>query len=430
MSLRTTPLQLLLLRALPVPYLIGSFGIPCGNWTDEHGGLDSLLRAGLNSLRISEKEIGPSRAFSARKIYALGLVPDDDWAAQRPRVKELFDLYTAMGDAYGYYLADDVNNSQWNGVVQEALADLRLTPGEAPYPMIGLISISSSWQGKEAEIIERFNSYDMFLYYYPLMRQTSLSLSEMLRMQTEIADGRRRQYGRSTFIFSQAVFQEWYAAIVDLNGLQAEEQTTAYRYPDGQVVRMLIQYAIATGADGFFLYSSTGLSDRSDDSNERIWAASQAILESKPLLPVLENVNQATFLRGPQEIFGTQLETPSYGLYFFFKTDSYSQYHPSTAAQPVKIKDLKLKRKFKYLYEYSLNGLKLINNESSVTIPQDHAMILIESNSKLKVICLSLIKGIKNSIHQFSRQGVTILLNNIQAGIPQTLLNLQVILPI
>jgi hypothetical protein len=343
-------------------YLIGTFGVPTGDW--------SLLRlAGFNLLHVVQDDFYRSRAFSMKKLYSFNLGQQD--VPDIPSLTELFDRYSSLGDAYGYYLFGDLCMER-RDYADELRAAFGLVPGSAPYPMVGIVTLSD-YVGEEEVVSQNFNAYEGFVYYYPLMRRGGMSLAQMLEMQTEIADN-RRQAGRSTYLGVQAIGQDWYAQIIKLN----EVDSRALQYPDGQVLRMLIHYAMATGANGYRLYSAYGVSGDDESDVERLPAAAQATLEMKPFRWVMSQATKkAEFFSLSDGSYGTAVRTPTVDVYFIFYADQNSYYHPSIASLQSTVSAVIDVNAYQTVRQYSPVVLKSVTAADALTIRQDETLVLI-----------------------------------------------------
>jgi hypothetical protein len=343
-------------------YLIGTFGVPTGDW--------SLLRlAGFNLLLVGEGDFHRSRAYSLKKLYSFNL--GKDAVPDIPSLTELFDHYSSLGDVYGYYLFGDVNLERRH-YADELRAAFGLASGSAPHPMVGIESLSGD-KGNEEVVSQNFNTYEGFIYYYPLMRRGGMSLAHMLEIQKEIAED-RRQAGRSTYLDVQAVWQDWYAQIIKLN----EVDSRALLYPDGQVLRMLIHYAVATGANGYRLYSADEVSGDDESDVERLPAAAQATLEMKPLRWVMSQaIKKAEFFSLSDGSYGTLIRTPTVDVYFIFYADQNSYYHPSIASLQSSVSAVMNVNAYQSVRQYSPMTLKNVTAADALTIRQDEALVLI-----------------------------------------------------
>ncbi len=235
--------------------------------------------------------------------------------------------------------------------------------------MVGIASIAGL--GKEEEYSNAFNDLDCFIYYYPSMRQSSLSLADMLKMEVTMAQT-RRDCGRPTYLYLQAVAQDWYGKILALNSVPS----IANAYPDGQLTRLWIHYALASGANGYIFFNAVGLSG--PRSMERIPAVAQGILEMRPLSHSMPKLLKGTFLtRANGNVYGTKLQSSAYDLYFFFHSDWRTVYHPATASVPIAVKDLVDTSAYQSLYQYSVLGPTAVTGESMVDVPEDRSLVLI-----------------------------------------------------
>jgi hypothetical protein len=342
-------------------YLVGIFGVPRGDW--------SMLReSGVNTILVRENEIDKVASTPVKKIYVLGVNPPEmKKGLDQADIERRMRIYRGQKDAYGYYLAGDLSCK--NKATVDSLKR-KLNIGERA--MIGL-----SGKGKG---IDCFSDYEVFFYHYPLMRRQT-ALSEMLKDQ--VATLKKADF--NGFLFVQTHQQFWYKNAID----SAHASKDAYLYPDGQAVRMLIHYAVATGCKGYFLYDYEALSGES--SEERVLGAAQAILETRVLYPALAKTRGAEFFQRGNDVYGTKVLTPDYDLIFAFSSDGRTNHHPST--QPVKADLRDLIGSSKYLTVYRYSPLGCVPAGDKIEVPQDHALILVGLKDKINLESLKLNAG-------------------------------------
>lgn len=347
-------------------YLVGIFGVPDDDW-------DILKQAGLNNVLVRQGDVEKTRNLPLKKIYVMGITPPKIKSGiTDAEINNLFRGFNELKDAYGYYLGDDINNSRANEIDRVK----KLTGLEAdvkPYPLVGLISLHE-WKGKLNKV-DRFKDYHVCTYYYPLMRCSELSLPEMVKMQVSVQTSMRK-YGRKTFVFAQTHPQFWYKEIIKLGNINKN----ALLYPDGQVARMLIYYAIATGSNGYFIYDWKSMSGES--SKERLFAAAQAITETRPLYQNLSHSQGVEFFQRTNNIYGTIVKGTLYDIIFVFNSDIKTHYHPTVKSIQVGLQDVINMKKYKSVYKYSPLGITQAGD--MVDVPQDHALILIAFENKDK----------------------------------------------
>lgn len=346
-------------------YLVGVLGLPTGNW-------DVMKNAGLNSIILREREIEMSKNLLLKKIYVLGITHDAvRTGIDMNKIVNSFGRYKKLGDAYGFYLGDDLNCKRVLKI--HPVKKLLNLPAETePFPYVGLISLRRHI-GEEQSTIDCFKDYNVFTYYYPLMRRSELSLPKMLEMQS-IMNMQLKRYNRKALVFVQTHQQFWYKKVIKLGKVNEN----ALLYPDGQVVRMLIYYAIATGGNGYFLYNYESLSG--EYSRERLLASAQTILEAHPLYKILPDAQDVEFFqRG--NIYGTKVKVSPYEIIFLFNSDEKSYHHPTTKQIQVKLSDIMAISTYKSIYKYS--PIEMVPVIDKVDIPQDHPLILIASKDKI-----------------------------------------------
>jgi hypothetical protein len=346
-------------------YLVGVLGLPSGNW-------DIMKNAGLNSIILRERETEISKKLLLKKIYVLGVTHNAvRTGIDMNKILNSFERYKKLGDAYGFYLGDDLNCKSVLKI-HPVRKLLNLPVESKPFPFVGLISLRRH-KGEERSTIDCFKDYNVFTYYYPLMRRSDLSLPKMLEMQT-IMNVQLKRYNRKSLVFVQTHQQFWYKKVIKLSKVNKN----ALLYPDGQAVRMLIYYAIATGANGYFLYNNESLSG--EHSQERLLASAQAILETRPLYEILSNAQNVEFFK-KENFYGTKVKSGPYDIIFVFNSDEVSYYHPTTKKIQAKLSNIIAISAYKTIYQYS--PIKMVPVIDRVDIPQDHALILITSKDKM-----------------------------------------------
>lgn len=339
-------------------YLMGIFGVPEGNFAE-------LQKAGLNSLLVRSFEVQRAKGLNLKKIYVLGLTPKTirERIDQSPSFEEKLNLFKQAGDAHNYYLGDDlkckqaefINNIKKRANIQRGI--------------VGVL------QGMEC-----YPQDDILKYHYPLMRRQT-SLPEMLRKQVEIANYLHTT-NRRLYLCPQSHPQMWYLETIKLSNISEK----AKLYPDGQVVRMLIYYALATDADGYFLYDHKALSGQW--SRERLLGAAQGIIETQPLVRLLARSTGAEFFHLRDRVFGTKIASPDCDVYFVFHADSYTHHHPTTNTIRQDLHNIIPGKTYKAVYEYSPLGLRRV--AGPLEIPQDHALILIGLKNNVTLTPLKL----------------------------------------
>jgi hypothetical protein len=324
-------------------YLIGIFGIPEGNF-------EELRKAGINALLVRDFELQRAKGLNLKKIYVMGIHPGAiKKGLSEAKLEERLKFFKGAGDAYDYYLGDDLNCkhvSRINSIKQH----LGVKRG-----IVGVL------QG-----LECYPEEDILKYHYPLMRR-KMTLSEMLLKQVGMAHDIHAS-NRKLYICPQAHLQLWYLETIKNSNMSDR----AKLYPDGQVTRMLIYYALATNADGYFLYDYKGLSG--EWARERLLGAAQAILETKPLTRGLAKATDGAFFQ-KAGVFGTKISGADYDLFFVFNADYLTHYHPTTNNVKVNLNDVVTPKTYKAVYKYSPLGSKPVTG--TMEIPQDHALILV-----------------------------------------------------
>ncbi len=339
-------------------YLMGIFGVPEGNFVE-------LQTAGINSLLVRNFEVQRAKGLNLKKIYVLGLTPKTirERIDQSPSFEEKLRLFKQAGDAYNYYLGDDLKCKHAGFITKiKERADIRR----------GIVGVL---QGMEC-----YPQDDILKYHYPLMRRQT-SLPEMLRSQVGIANYLHTT-NRKLYICPQSHPQMWYLETIKLSNISEK----AKLYPDGQVVRMLIYYALATDADGYFLYDQKALSG--EWSRERLLGAAQGIIETQPLVRILSRSTGAEFFHRSDRIFGTKITTPDCDVYFVFHADSYTHHHPTTDTIKQDLQNIIQGKTYKTVYEYHPMGLRRVTGP--LEIPQDHALILVCVKNSLNTAQLQL----------------------------------------
>jgi len=197
--------------------------------------------------------------------------------------------------------------------------------------------------------------------------------------------GRVRSQGQNIYMFVQTHPQFWYQEIVTKGGASKK----ALLYPDGQTTRMLVYYAVATGANGYFLYNAKSLSG--DESRERSIGAAQAVLETRGLYDAISRDQGIEFFQKGNDIYGTVVKGSNYDIVFVFNSDVKTHYHP--AAKPIKmdLKDLVQTKKYKSVLQYLPYGSSPAGDK--VEVPQDRALILIGMKDKGNISSLELDAG-------------------------------------
>jgi hypothetical protein len=331
-------------------YLVGIFGVPKTDW--------SVLReVGLNAALVREDETSLVRDLQIKKIYALGVNPAEiKKGLNRKELENRLQKFKELKDGYSYYLAGDMNCRRKN-LLDSLKKQLNLNQRL-------IVCLLNS--GKD---IGCYPDYDVFFYHYPLMRR-QVSLSDMLGDQVATL----RKAGFNGYLFVQAHQQFWYKDAIK----SARADRDSYLYPDGQVVRMLIYYAMATGCKGYFLYDWEAMTGGA--SQERMLAAAQTILETRALYPALSKAGKVEFFKKGSDVYGTVVETPGHDLVFAFSGDAKTNYHPSIQSVKVELKDLIGSRKYQSVYRYSPLGCTPVGEK--LEVPQDHALILIGLKNK------------------------------------------------
>jgi hypothetical protein len=333
-------------------YLIGIFGIPEGKF-------DELTKAGVNSLLISEFQLEQAKGLNLKKIYFTGINPKNiKGGINDNEIDKRVKLFTEAGDAYRYYLGDDLKGKHAD-VIQRIKQRLGIKSG--------IVGVLRGWR--------LYPEDDILKYHYPLMRN-DLRLSDILKNQVKIGND-LHSINRKLYIGTQAHPQLWYREIIKLGNMNER----SLLYPDGQVVRMLIYYAMATGADGYFLYNHKGLSG--PWSIERLEGAAQAILETRPLTQSLSSSTGAEFFQKTPNVFGTKIRGEIYDLLFIYNADLTAHYHPTTIPLRMNLNDIIDPKSYKAIYKYSPLGS--IPVTGAIDIPQDHALILIAFRDRVNI---------------------------------------------
>lgn len=332
-------------------YPIGIFGLPEANF-------EELKKAGINSIFIRQDEIEKSKSLNLNKIYVIGVTPKNikrglDYAA----IDKIIKSFKQAGETYSVYLGDDLKCKD-----KDIIENIRNRIGIKK----GMVGVQKG--------IKCYPNDDIFIYHYPLMRR-GISLAKMLKDQVRNVNLVHSK-GNKLYLFVQTHPQFWYQEIVKLGGISKK----ALLYPDGQLVRMLIYYAVSTGADGFFLYNGKSLSG--EDSKERLLGSAQAILEIRPLTQSVLSSKDIDFFK-KDNIYGTIIRGDSHDIIFVFNSDIKSHYHPSVKPVQVKLNSIINIVKYKSVYKYSPLGSIPIFNK--VEVPQDHALILTAFKGKVNI---------------------------------------------
>jgi hypothetical protein len=325
-------------------YLISILGIPDGN-------LGSLLKAGVNTILIREDEIPTAKGLNINKIYITGASASS--INKRLGLQQMtarLERYKKLTDAYGFYLGDDLKCKQ-KAEIQAIRSSLGIKKG-----MVGLLAG-----------LDCYSDYDVFVYHYPLMRR-GLSLRDMLKEQVHKVSIAHSN-GQRIFFHVQTHPQIWYKKRMELNKVAQE----ALLYPDGQAVRMLFYYGLATGGDGLNLYNWQSLSGKY--SGERVSGIIQALLESKPLRKAIAGSSGIEFLSGPGNVYGSIVKRSAFDIFFIFTGDDSTVYHPSTNTVSIELKSIAELRRYKSVYLYSPTGME--QAKDSVQVAQDHPLVLI-----------------------------------------------------
>jgi hypothetical protein len=323
-------------------YLTGVFGLP--------GDIGLLREAGLNAVMLREHEIERGRGLGLRKIYVTGLhaskLKKPDWED----IKRKADKFKEQGDAFDYYIGDDLAC-----VHRDAIDEVKRIYGIKQ----GMVGVKRS--------VDCYGGEKVFVYHYPLMRR-EVSLPEMLKLHVHQRNKHKASGGNGFFIFAEDHLQQWYEKLIEVNRAGPE----ARLYPDGQAVRMMLHYAVATGADGYVLFYYKGL--EGEDSRERVLATAQAMIETRGLYGAMLDAKKVSFFQRAGA-YGTVVEGTSHDIIFAFKGDEKTHYHPSTKPGEVGLDDLIDVRKYGSVSEYSVLGSKPARKK--LEVPEDHALILI-----------------------------------------------------
>ena len=326
-------------------YLVALFGLP-----DRDLGL--LRESGLNAIFLRSHEVEKAKALALKKIYVVGATARAinrglDWV----ELDKKFSLFKEAGAPFDYYVGDDLKCRH------VATADKIRKRYGIKKGIIGVIAPKRC-----------FDDFDVFTYYYPLMRRR-VALREILQKQVEERDRHKRFQGNKFYLFIQAHPQNWYREAVRVTGANLD----ALLYPDGQVCRMLIYYGIATGADGYCLYDNGGFSEPT--SEERVLAEAQTILETRKLYPVLLDAKGVSFFERSKGIYGTVVKGSTCDVFFLFSSDEHTVYHPSTRSNRVKLDDVVNRGRYKEVLQYL--PLSTISAPDEMDLRQDKPVILL-----------------------------------------------------
>jgi hypothetical protein len=274
--------------------------------------------------------------------------------------------FKKAGGAYSYYLGDDLKCKD-----KDIIDNIRNRIGIKK----GMVGVKKG--------IKCYSNDDIFIYHYPLMRR-KIGLGEMLKDQVKEVSKVQSQ-GQNMYIFVQTHPQFWYQEIINQGGADKK----ALLYPDGQTTRMLVHYAVATGAHGYFLYNNRSLSG--DESRERSIGSAQAILETRGLYDAILKAQGIDFFKKGNDIYGTVIKGPSYDIIFAFSSDVKTYYHPTAKPIQIDLKDLIQTKKYKSVHQYFPYGSSPAGNK--VDVPQDHALILIALKDNGNISSLELDSG-------------------------------------
>ena len=363
-------------------YLVGIFGLPLGDF-------EILKETGLNSILLRAFEVEKAKGLSLNKFYFPGVTTRKlNMGLNYDELDNAIKIFKAAGDAYNYYIGDDLTCRQ-----RDRINDIRNRLGIRK----GTVGVKRS--------VRCYEDLDVFVYYYPLMR-TQISLREMLKTQVSQRNKQKSAKGNNFYLFIQAHPQLWYRKVIETAGAGED----ALLYPDGQVVRMTVYYAVATGCNGFFLYDWRGLSEK--ESKERLYAAAQTILETRPLYQSVSYAQGVEFFQKSGDIYGTVVSGSSYDIIFAFTGDVRTLYHPSTKPLQVTMKDLINVSKYKSVYIYSPAGS--IPAGDKVEVPQDKALILIAFKDKADIANFTLDANKVNLYLQILQTRAEILARNME----------------
>lgn len=324
-------------------YLVGAFGVP--------DSLDLLKDAGLNTVFVRSQEVEETKGVAVQKVYVLGASPKA-LREESEGIAARFATFKRAGAPYDYYLADDVKCKEQDDFERHK-ARLGIARG-----MVGVLDGLACYPGD-----------DILSYHYPMMRR-EVSLAEMLKRQVQRTLDVRAGGRRKAYFFVQTHAQFWYREVIKMSGVGPD----ALLYPDGQIVRMLVDYAIATGSNGYVLYDRTSLAG--EHSAERVLGAAQAILETKPLYPLLEAARQTEYFQRAGR-HGTIVRGDVYDVIFVFAADARTHHHPSTKPRAIRLGDVLDARSYRAIYQFSPDGLAPATDQMNLS--EHRALVLVGS---------------------------------------------------
>ncbi len=327
-------------------YVKGLWGLP-------EETIQEFIGSGINTLLLTKDEIPKASNLHVMKIYYNGAHAKTINQGNLDEVYKNMRYFKNIRGEYAFYLGDDLKCQQ-KETIDNFKKELQITKG-----IVGLLAG-----------LQCYPEDDIIKYHYPLMRQVML-LSEMLKKQAKLAN-KLHMEKRKLYVVSQAHPQHWYQELVRLGNAKNE----ALLYPDGQVVRMLLYYSLATGADGYLLYNHKSLTG--NNSPERVLAACQTIMETGPLSQMIVNNKGVLFFQKGTDLYGTKIEHKDYDIFFIFAGDKTALYHPSAKKFKVNLNNIIPMQQYAEVSKYSLTGTMKAQNEEPIT--QDCPLILIAYN--------------------------------------------------
>ena len=403
--------------AVASDHFVGIWGIPSSE------NLNVLSGAGLDTIMFSSapKQIEKVADLPLRKIGSLGINPTFIESANYNRslieqtIDKRFKSLDSLPDIYGYCLLGDAQ--RWmEGYAQYAIDSRGLSVDKQPYPFIVL---EDTLLLDSKELLSAIGAFapdaNLMTYYYPLMRRW-VGFDGILRAQLQASNKIHTNDTGGAYVVTQAHRQDWYRGATEIADWLTGKPSL---YPDGQVVRMLFYYALATGADGYLFYDAGGGSLSGEIGEERTRAIAQTLLETKPLrnkigteLKLGQYVERET-----GKVFGTILKGDAYDLIFFFSADQLTALtHPST--QTVKKPLWQLinakARGYKKVYEYTPFGLTPRSATARVRLTQEKPLILVGVKSEIDQASFALSEDDRVKYRDNLSARAMVLKNNMQ----------------
>jgi|WetSurMetagenome_2_1015567.scaffolds.fasta_scaffold106696_1 hypothetical protein len=358
--------------------------------------IDALVSAGLNYVIVEPKASSITLLqkinWTGKVIASLGLTISNTSGGNPSLCAKVVEARYRFWDSHGmktpdgYLLGDDLIKSM-RPCMEYALDFKGLSSTTEPIPIGNLMNLENIGRLKTKTLVNFFgDDLNLSTYYYPLMCR-SFGLDLMLQIQVEARNSMHSKHEGKAYTYVEAHQQDWYRKALDLSGSQYGSL-----YPDGQVVRMLLYYALASGSDGFFLYRG----DTFDSSEEKTQGIIQTLFETKPLRSKIANDIQSVefFSKDPGKLFKTFLKGQTYDLIFVFASDNgTTYYHPTTRPQKMRLDQLvgMKYRGYQSIYAYSPLGLQVLTQLSKVYITQDQPLILVgfKGDADLQAFALS-----------------------------------------